>query len=216
MLQLQYEKARVSITRAEAFSVTSDLGTEASIAEFLTKHWHDVLPLWQKHSLDLEKEEEGPIILEKEAEPVLPNAATVAGLLHIVHNLLLEVDNALEGWKDFIKQLKAVASLFQTLHTRQRFKHTLLKGSRFEGSPLAKLLDTDLETPAEWRWQSLRKAIEKLLKLEPLIVALWNATKYVKGDAESGPDLEQATQQKQKAELDLAAITQAVRYSHKK
>ncbi len=51
---LQYGWQMLNITRSETFTVTSDLGTEASIAEFQTERWY-VLPLWQRQALQVAK-----------------------------------------------------------------------------------------------------------------------------------------------------------------
>ena len=70
----------IDITRAELFSLTTDLGTESGIMEMLAHSKKDLLPQWQKPMTSFLYLDVGPVEVVPAPQPLFPSAATVAGL----------------------------------------------------------------------------------------------------------------------------------------
>jgi hypothetical protein len=95
-------------------SFTTDLGTEVGIADYKTPSLSAVLPPWchtpSHHGLqsdmgDPEIEQAG------ELESVWPNALVFPGILHIIDNCLLDVDQHMPMWSNWLEGLKSIMKL---------------------------------------------------------------------------------------------------------
>jgi hypothetical protein len=76
-----------------------------------------------------------PNILDSEA--FLPAALTIPGLQHLANNMCNETHTALEHWKHFWNQLKAIETLLALHERRTRFVWTCLRGTPFASKVFA-------------------------------------------------------------------------------
>ena len=202
---------------ANVCSFTTDLGTEVGIADYKTPSLSAVLPPWchtpSHHGLqsdmgDPEIEQAG------ELESVWPNALVFPGILHIIDNCLLDVDQHMPMWSKWLEGLKSIMKLLCNKAETERYVETCVKGSAFEhwGHMLLKRRPPSI---VNWRWSIVVKTLQALLPMKVFLKSTWSSAKY-KGQ---GQELE-GTRQPQRpcqpqsiSELSPDLITQTLENS---
>ena len=179
-------------------AVTSDMGTELQLGHFHSLNPEDLLPTWL-HAADFSGDDvqelpsdddvsqpqrpqplpqQNPV--SDEPQPVMPSCLTVAGCLHIFHNLISDLHTKMEWFNEFWDQLKDIAELLADRHLRDRFIHQCIRGSaaaHFEGdfnlAGVSKLY--------EKRWQVLVKCLDALMPLLDPLRQAWNYGQFRAG-----------------------------------
>jgi hypothetical protein len=93
------------------------MGTEMSIPDFAGCNSGDYLLPWMNESAGLEPELRccGATVADAcEDEFLMPNALLSVGLVHILHNLTMEVDAALPWWLDWLEGFRCLTHLLHT------------------------------------------------------------------------------------------------------
>ena len=62
----------------------------------------------------------------------MPNCLSVAGLQHIINNMLDDVHKAIPWWDTCLKYLKQFEALLRSEEKRQRLTWTCLRNTEFE------------------------------------------------------------------------------------
>jgi len=165
-------------------SHTSDMGLELSLPDFSVGHKGPaaLLPYWMKDDMV----SDGPTANEAPAAPaapasggdstLLPKALTVAGMQHIVFNLLTDVDKELVCFEHFWPQLKNLESFLKIKENRDRFIVTCLEGTAHADK--AKLFKLWSATLYEQRWHEVAKFLHKTKLLLPVLAVCFDAVKY--------------------------------------
>ena len=108
---------------------TTDMGTETGLSAFRVFSIRALLPSW---SLPAAEEFDEVVAVGAGPTPcanVLPtyrfleNSIPIPGILHIIGNLLEEVDKSLVGWATCWKQLKVLESLLAGRGRREMYPH---------------------------------------------------------------------------------------------
>ena len=154
-------------------SVCADMGTEMSVPDIAGCNSGDYLLHWMNESTGLELEPElrycGATVPDAcEDEFLMPNALLSAGLVHILHNLSMEVDAALPWWPDWLEGFRCLTHLLHKSHLRQRFVARCLLGTKHER--FAPLFESGVHYVAKWRWGALNNALAKLLPLRAALI----------------------------------------------
>lgn len=213
---------RTSALLSRVRGLCSDMGVEAGVNDVSGVRLRDVLPPWQRSADEGGLQEDGgdaPEYVQEQApqhlqQYLLPLSVLSAGLLHIVHNMVNEVDRALSGWSDWLPGFKALATLLSKDALRARMVSHCFKGTRYDS--MAPLFKHGVPSAIEWRWGSVVGCLKKMLPLANALRVAWDPQKFSAGGGESQgprPDVGSDT-------LDLQLITQTIRsarwwaYSH--
>ena len=147
-------------------SMTTDLGTESGILDFHSWSWRHLMPAWTGLAAGLQADTGSANFVPVIAEPLFfPRGFTVPGLLHVINNMTLEVDTALDGWQNVITGLRAILSLLTVSDRRRRFVATCVHTSP-HGPMLKSLFAKDLPSIVDWRWSILTKVLKPLRQLK--------------------------------------------------
>ena len=65
---------------------------------------------------------------------VFPRAVVSPGILHISHNLLINVDKHMKFWDEFLSGLQAVVTLLHYKDYREAFIERCVKGTAFDST----------------------------------------------------------------------------------
>jgi hypothetical protein len=164
-----------------AVSCTTDLGTEAGIADIASagfwSHFHE---LCKPQTLSSDVGEIPPELDEPLAaarDHLFQHALPVPGLLHIMDNLTKDIhEHALSSFETISKQLTVLTSLCCEEQHRERFVEKCLR----QGDLAHWIRDFDraFEQPIHWRWGSLITVLQWILELEAKIKHAWDPGKY--------------------------------------
>ena len=112
------------------------------------------------------------------------NGVTIAGMMHVVNNMMQDVHKSLTYWPEFYADLKVVEALLQNPERRRRFVWTCLRGTPldFAGRKFNNF-KSELYEP---RWGEVMKFLKELVQVLPFLARGWDARKYVKGVDGSG------------------------------
>ncbi len=143
-------------------SLTTDMGTEMLLPDFHMggapqsgmPDWSDVAPLEMVFGDDAGGAGGGaPDGAAQAAQGQLTShAITVPGLLHIVDNMLHDVDTKLRWWPEFWRQSKNLERLLADNLRRSRFQAKCIEGGPFE--EYSRMFKTWSATLYEHRWGS--------------------------------------------------------------
>lgn len=191
-------------------SLTSDLGTEKAIIEYEARSWRSLMPEWL-FAAGIEEDGGAMNYESMRSGWLFENGFAIAGLLHIVNNMTLEVDKALSFWAEWLDGLKVISQLLSVGDHRRRFISKCVATSplRHEIEPL---FAKNLPSIAEWRWSTVSNILEPLRKLRWPLQATWSAAKYHEGEV-----ADEAPQQPGgggggggRASLDLAKLSRTI------
>ena len=110
------------------------------------------------------------------AKPLMENCLPVAGLQHIVSNMLADVHNSMSWWPPFMKKLKQFEALLRPEERRQRIKWTLLRNSEFE--QYEDKFNHWSASLYEKRWHEVVVFLRKLHRLMPILCLVWDEHKF--------------------------------------
>ena len=170
-------------------SFTTDMGTELGLAEFEAWNLVDVLPPWMFGEADstpgLQPDFgfEGDVlgggvcgVQAARGERVFGPAVSVAGMMHIIHNLSWFADVKLNCFKDWLDGLKSVVTLLHYHHNRRRYVFSCIIGGPYEGQ--ASRFKGGVPIFTEWRWGSIVHLIELLIPFQYLLKSTFSAFKF--------------------------------------
>ena len=105
-------------------SFTTDMGTEMGIADYRCQNIYDILPLWRRPAVPLEDDVHVQVVdgagvgagagAGEPAKPqaeglfLFPRSLAIVGMLHVISNALADMTTKIDGWADFLEQLKLV------------------------------------------------------------------------------------------------------------
>lgn len=162
--------------------------------------------------IDINEDPDGPPIIHPEPDPpppledaavrpdrtyLLPNCASVAGMEHIVNNLVQDVHKYMPGWGGFWKQLKLFEHLLHIPDYKRRLYHTCFLGTDLDSKGKA-VLDSWPKgaTLYEERFKSVLNFLKSFDPVRELLVMKWSAKKYM---AQEGGDDEETHSKLKKA-----------------
>ena len=176
-------------------SITTDLGTESSLAYFHV-NLKDLFPPW--HDLEPLEADADDIVMhldraEAPAEDVprqryfLPNALPIMGMQHCVHNLLKEAHTSLTGWSEFWQDLKNLESLLNWPFRRRRLIVTCIRCSPLHH--MEEAFSRFSQSLYEPRWHEVASFIAKLGPLLGPLRSVWDPQRFEQGgvDVDGGP-----------------------------
>ena len=105
-----------------------------------------------------------------------PSGMTVAGLLHIVNNLTLEIDRHLTHWPWWLARFKELHKLLQGDRRRRFVSKCIAAHANLQ--PFEAQFNTDLPPIASWRWGTISKVVKPLRKLKYPLQRCWDADAY--------------------------------------
>ena len=142
-------------------SLTTDLGAESGIADYECGHWRDFLGTWQDEvRLEADEEPLGSPSPGRGAQPkaLLSEALVCPGLLHIVDNAYLDMNEHLPGWRGWYDGLTAILKVLSEDTIRQRFLECCVKsGPRPDFEPK---FQRTLPSLAHWHWGDVGESVE--------------------------------------------------------
>lgn len=153
-------------------SLTTDLGTESGTLQFMAMDWRQLMPSWL--GLGLVADDAGAATHDPGAPtPAFPSGILVPGMLHIVNNMTLAVDQALSNWTSWLDGLRVVVKLLSVGDYRRRFVATCLRAHPLH-SGFEPLFKADIRNITDWRWAIVSAVLGPLMRLRvPLQTVVW-------------------------------------------
>ena len=112
---------------------------------------------------------------------MFPNAVTIPGFLHILHNAEQDLHQAMPLWKVYFAQAKQVLKLFSSGHGHNRkFIANCVVNTRW--APLKPQLEVVIPKVLESRWSSLLRALRLLVPLEYPLTRAWSLERFQQGN----------------------------------
>ena len=198
-------------------SHTADLGVEFGIPKFTTSDPERLLPEWVNRTpleldiasepdtdtgddddkvnsdvawADLDDAKDDPSAAEDDDEHIMmPHCLPIAGLQHIVDNLLKDVHLHMQYWETFSNILKHYEALLRSDENRMRLRWTLLRGTRYEH--FEKRLLSWSASLYEARWHEVVKFLKKLIPVIEVLAIVWDEQKYRSNLNARGEELEE-------------------------
>lgn len=194
---------------AESFiSSTGDMGTELGIPDLSLEDHDGLLPGWMDRgsfSLDIEgcdgplqqgradelsDDVDGPLLMDDaheedtSADPpppgyFMPNALTVAGMMHIVSNATQDMHVHMQHWPLFWKQLKVLESFLRCKERRDLYIWTCLTHTSF--SNRASMFQYFRGSLYEDRWGEVISFMRRLPGLLRVLAATWDNRRFASG-----------------------------------
>ena len=211
-------------------SVTTDMGTELGIADFVVPTIRSVLPRWMypdQHQLvvmptgdgmeegcvDMEDPDSCDPAVEGEVKHVFPRGLLVAGVLHVIHNLSWRLGRAMSYFDEWLCGMKAIVTLLHYRDNRKLFAERCVSGSRFDRAGRHAGLNRGCPSAQEWRWSSIVLTLKSILPLEPLLTSCFDTHKMRPRDRDVGDNLDndEAPARVKEGKLDLGLIQRTVR-----
>ena len=109
---------------------------------------------------------------------VFPNSLTIAGTLHIIHNLRASMHTVFRGWDELWRRLKNFESLLCSRRRRDRLIATCVLGSAVNETEAARTLRLFSARLYEKRWRCVADFIAAVLKLWPILRRVWSPQKW--------------------------------------
>ena len=159
---------------SKVVSLTPDMGVEMYIADAEGGDWLQYMPHWMHGPRDDVEELGAPA--QTSGEHPLPRAFIAPGLLHIINNLTLDVDEGLPSWDQWLQGLNAVCGLLGQTHNRQRFVWTCIQTTQHAG--LSSLFQQNIQTPIGWRWGSVNAILKVLGPLKDALQLTWTQDRF--------------------------------------
>jgi hypothetical protein len=121
-----------------------------------------------------------PAASRRGARPLMANALPIPGALHIISNLLADVDAALRLWESFSEQMRNLAALLCDKLRLERFVATCLNSEDWQ---VVGTFSKTLPRPYDKRWGSITLFLRRALPLLPIIRSVWVETDYIASDS---------------------------------
>lgn len=141
--------------------------------------------------------------------PLLEGAVPVAGMQHVVFNMLAEVHTSMSHWDAFWQQLKLMERLLKWEHRRRRYVWSCVTGTLFANREA--LFERFSATLYDKRWHEVVKFCGALRPLLPILKATWDSQKFASGcapgDVDAGQSALKATADEGGAEFDPQMVT---------
>eukprot|EP00971_Amphidinium_carterae_P342970 6482465-Amphidinium_carterae.3 len=162
-------------------SLTTDLGTESGLATVRAR-MDDIVPPWWHPTQQpgtLADGAESDVELEPEVSSLMPQCMPIPGMLHVLNNMEMDIDNKTLAYFDtWYPAMKNFAQLLTDASRVRLLWSSCLEGTRYANKPCMKNFHA-LPKPYEKRWSHvhlfLSAAWEVLLNLRQA----WSEIKYV-------------------------------------
>lgn len=144
---------------------------------------------------------------------VFQKSLIVPGMLHIVGNLLLEVDKSFAGFGKWLAGLKQIGYLLGNKDRRELFVKVCIRDIP-EHRHLERWFTANLPETKDWRWRTCVNVLKKLLPMRSALQQAWNLAR-VQGSAAAGDagDAEHDNQQNSHADLNYTLLNDTIRSS---
>jgi hypothetical protein len=152
----------------ECRSYISDLGVEAILPDTAVSIELFLKHAWRQGRMVVRVGDEGT---ESVVEPLLPNALPVIGWNHLVDWLGKSCTSQLEFWPQWLERSRAVLRLLQQEAVRDRLRQALAANGPSDAN--ADELRHFSATFAQWRWESLFRCADELVRVEKPLRAAW-------------------------------------------
>ena len=158
------------------------MGVELNIPTFHSMDALALLPSWllpdMQPAPDLEDSDiELPQRAPMHSSQLLSQAVTIPGLLHIIDNILTDINERLEGWLQFWEHLQAVAKLVCNSALLERYVRVLMTDTE-SASDIA-MFDRFTAPPLyEKRWNVVISFLSVLLPRFEILRRNWNRSKF--------------------------------------
>ena len=129
--------------------------------------------------------EKAAATISAEGTPLMPNAIPVPGMLHVLNNMLADVDTSLAHWEQFHGQLSNVCALLSDRMRLERFAALCVASSDIAAVSAA-AFEVPLPRIYDKRWGSTTGFMKKAWPLMPMLRAAWDPELYADGDGEVG------------------------------
>ena len=146
----------------------TDMGTEMQMVDFQGVRLQEILPDWMCDR-ELQSEDACPDT-DTQDTFLFENALLCPGLLHICHNMTLEIDRSLAWWKEWLPPFKALSHLLHCDHLRRRLIAFCVKNTSFDW--LEESFKVGVPKPAEWRWGNISKILPSILARKKALQAV--------------------------------------------
>ena len=198
--------------------ICTDMGTEMGFAQLEEGFaWKQVLPEYMQDSgLQTEEDVLAQCFADQagtESNFLFGNALPRPGMLHICHNMCLDLQSGLPGYGQWLVGFKAIAAFLHSKHLRNQYIGKLLLNTPWEY--FRSLLEVAVEKPALWRWGTVQKVLPLLLERKRMLQITWDADKF--GKEEGQPDAHGSVpadrpraQPDEEADLQIPALTSAI------
>ena len=122
---------------------------------------------------------------EPDDEPFfMPNALTIAGLQHVVNNMMADAHTSLSWWPTFHPQLENFEAFIRIDERRQRYAWSCLHGT--PNAHLTSLFARFRGSLYEDRWHEVVSFLRKLKPLLPALARTFDVNRYNRGVDENG------------------------------
>ena len=176
---LERPVANIPVALSSVMSMTTDLGTESGMMDYRTESWQSLMPTWMGLASGLVDDCGAESFQHDGSASLFPQGFVVPGMLHIINNMTLDIDSALEHWATWLEGLRCLVGLLAVRHNRERFIGSCVNGTRH--AHLAAAFKCNLPNIVDWRWSIITKVLEPLLKLRWPLVATWSEESFLHG-----------------------------------
>ena len=174
---LERPVANIPVALSSVMSMTTDLGTESGMMVYRTESWQSLMPTWMGLASGLVDDCGAESFQHDGSASLFPQGFVVPGMLHIINNMTLDIDSALEHWATWLEGLRCLVGLLAVRHNGERFIGTCVNGTRH--AHLAAAFKCNLPNIVDWRWSIITKVLEPLLKLRWPLVATWSEESFL-------------------------------------
>ena len=162
------------------------MGVEMNIPTFHIPDPLQLLPSWlladiqvpqDEADSDVQSEDPDDNVALRTSKSLLSQAVTIPGLLHVLDNILTDINERLEGWSRFWEHLQALAKLLCNPALLERYVVVLLAESE---SPEQVAMFVRWTAPAlyEKRWHIVISFVSQLLPRLPVLMKTWNRARF--------------------------------------
>ena len=140
-------------------SLTSDLGTESGMMSYAGKGWKSLMPEWTglTANTELQPDSGANEFDEGAADTIFEVGVTIPGMLHIINNMTLTIDEQLRHWERWLEGLRPIVSMLSTKQARDNFIATCITPFPERKCWEAKF-GIGVPSIVEWRWSVISKA----------------------------------------------------------
>jgi len=107
-----------------------------------------------------------------------PCSVWMPGHLHLLFNALEEAVTGLDGYKEWLTQLRSLQNFLCDQQLRRKFQHLLLGGTGY-----SEWFDAYSVVHIDWRWEMLSKALTKLIPLFAIMELFWDEGVMLSSDS---------------------------------
>ncbi|CAK9096475.1 unnamed protein product [Durusdinium trenchii] len=174
----------------------SDMGVESALPSFHVLSAEKVMPAWLQpsrvnvHEPDDDHFEDGVLVnLESancKSSPLMPQAISVPGICHAIHNATGRLNSAFHGFEDFLGKLKSLYQFLGSPPRCNRFVEVVMRGTlHYERAK--ELFLRRLTSIYTERWNIVAICLEESLPLLLFLRTHWDDVRFLRNADDDGP-----------------------------